>query len=134
MSLTAIREGLASRLGTIDGLRTAAYVPDQVAPPVAIPIPTGITFDTTFARGMDEYTFTVLVLVGSQSDRASQSLMDGYCAGSGSTSIKAAIEGDKTLGGSAFDCRVMEMRNYQQTPVGDQMYLSAEFTVQVYAQ
>jgi hypothetical protein len=44
------------------------------------------------------------------------------------------VEADKTLGGAAFDCRVMEMRNYQQTPVGDQMYLSAEFTVQVYAQ
>jgi hypothetical protein len=134
VSLSTLRDGLALNLSTIPGLRTAAYVPDQITPPVAIPIPTGMTFDSTFCRGMDEYAFTILVLVGSVSDRASQALMDGYCAASGSTSIKAAIEADKTLGGAAFDCRVQEMRNYQQTPVGDQMYLSAEFTVQVYAQ
>jgi hypothetical protein len=134
MSIFDIQDGLATRLATIDGLRTANYIPDQINPPVAIPIPTGITYDTTFARGMDEYAFTILVLVGAASDRTAQALMARYCAPSGAASIKAMVEADKTLGGAAFDCRVMEMRNYQQTPVGDQMYLSAEFTVQVYAQ
>ncbi len=134
MSLSEIRTGLSQRLGTISGLRSADYVPDQVSPPVAIPIPTGITFDSTFGRAMDEYAFTILVLVGMVSDRGAQKLMDRYSASSGDMSIKTAIEADKTLGGAAFDCRVTEMRNYQQTPIGDQMYLSAEFTVQVYAQ
>jgi hypothetical protein len=134
VTVSQLRAGLATRLATISGLRTSAYVPPDPMPPVAIVVPTGITFDSTFARGMDEYDFTILVLVGSVDDRTSQDRMDAYCDPSGSGSIKAAIEGDKTLGGVAFTCRVREMRNYQQTPVGDQMYLSAEFAVQVYSQ
>lgn len=134
MTVSAIRSGLATRLGTISGLRTSATVPESPDPPVAIVIPGSITFDTTFVRGMDEYEFTVLLLVGRVDSRTAQNSMDGYCNPSGATSIKAAIEGDKTLGGAAFDCRVTSMRNYQQTLVGDTSYLSAEFVVQVYAQ
>lgn len=134
MSVTQLRTGLATRLATITGLRTAAYVPPDPMPPVAIVIPTGITYDSTFSRGMDEYEFTILVLVGAVNDRTSQATMDAYCDPSGSGSIKTAIEADKTLGGYAFTCRVIEMRNYQQTPIGDQTYLSAEFVVQVFSQ
>ena len=134
MTVSAIRTGLATRLATISGLRTSAYVPDDPNPPVAIVIPQAVTFDSTFARAMDEYEFSILVLVGRVSDRMAQSNMDAYCNPSGASSIKAAVEGDKTLGGAAFDCRVTSIRNYAQTPVGDQMYLSAEFVVQVYAQ
>jgi len=134
VSVTSLRSGLATRLATITGLRTAAYVPPDPMPPVAIVIPTGITYDSTFARGMDEYEFTILVLVGAVNDRTSQATMDAYCDPSGSGSIKTAIEADKTLGGAAFTLRVREMRNYQQTPIGDQTYLTAEFVVQVYSQ
>lgn len=134
MTVSAIRSGLATRLATISGLRTAAVVPESPEPPVAIVIPGTITYDSTFARAMDEYEFTVLVLVGRVDSRTAQNLLDGYCNPSGSSSVKTAIEGDKTLGGAAFDCRVTSMRNYQQTPVGDITYLSAEFVVQVYAQ
>jgi len=134
VSVTTLRTGLATRLATITGLRTASYVPPDPMPPVAIVIPTGITYDSTFARGMDEYEFTILVLVGAIDDRTSQARMDGYCDPSGSGSIKTAIEADKTLGGACFTLRVREMRNYQQTPVGDMNYLSAEFAVQVYSQ
>jgi hypothetical protein len=134
VSVSSLRSGLSTRLATISGLRTSSYVIPDPMPPVAIVIPSGITFDSTFARGMDEYEFVVLVLVGSVDDRTSQDRMDAYCDPSGSGSIKAAIEGDKTLGGAAFTLRVREMRNYQQTPIGDQIYLSAEFVVQVYSQ
>lgn len=134
MTVSQLRSGLATRLATISGLRTSSFVPDSIDPPVAIVIPSTVTYDTTFARGMDEYEFIVLLLVGRVSDRTAQASMDAYCNPSGTSSVKAAIEADKTLGGYAFDCRVTSMRNYQQTPVGDQMYLSAEFVVQVYAQ
>lgn len=133
MTMNALRVGLATRLGTITGLRSYAYIPDDPNPPVAVIIPQGITYDTVMARGMDEYEFSVLVLGSRVSDRAGQLAMDAYCNPSGSSSIKAAIEGDKTLGGSAFDCRVREMRNLSQTTVGDQQFLSAEFVVTVYA-
>jgi hypothetical protein len=47
--------------------------------------------------------------------------------------VKAAIEKDKTLGGKAFDCRVTNLRSYQQLIVADVTYLAAEFVVQVFA-
>lgn len=129
-----MRIGIANNLSSISGLRTAATVPDDPKPPIAIVRPNSITFDTAFARGLDEYEFSVLLIVGRVDERSAQNNLDGYCAPSGSGSVKQAIESDKTLGGNAYDLRVREMRNYQQIAVGDVTYLSAEFVVQVFAQ
>lgn len=129
-----MRVGLASNLARISGLRTSATIPDDPHPPIAVVKPNSITYDLSFARGVDEYEFLVLVIVGRVDERTAQTRLDGYCAPSGDTSVKQAIESDKTLGGSAYDLRVREMRNYQQVTVGDVTYLSAEFVVQVFAQ
>jgi hypothetical protein len=40
------------------------------------------------------------------SERAGQDKLDAYLAGSGSSSIKTAIEGDRTLGGTVNTLRV----------------------------
>ena len=133
-NVSDLRNGLATNLATISGLRTAATVPDQINPPVAVVIPTSITYDTAFARtGGDEYEFSVMVIVGRVDERMAQNKLDAYCSGTGSQSIKAAIESDRTLGGKAFDCRVTSLRNYNQVSVADVTYLAAEFVVQVYA-
>jgi hypothetical protein len=134
MSVSLMRVGLASNLARISGLRTSATIPDDPHPPIAVVKPNSITYDLSFARGVDEYEFLVLVIVGRVDERTAQTRLDGYCAPSGDTSVKQAIESDKTLGGSAYDLRVREMRNYQQVTVGDVTYLSAEFVVQVFAQ
>lgn len=135
-TLSGLRSGLATRLATITGLRTSSFVPDDPKPPIAVIIPSSVSYDTTFGRGEDEYDFTILLLVSKVSDRNAQASMDAYCNPSGASSIKAAVEGDRTLGGTAFDCRVTEMRNYRQITVGDEgtQYLSAEFAVHVIAQ
>ncbi len=64
MSVTTLRAGLATNLATISGLRTAATVPDDPKPPIAIVAPVNIVYDTSFARGADTYEFSILVLVG----------------------------------------------------------------------
>jgi hypothetical protein len=132
-SITNIRTGLATRLATISGLRTAATMPDLPNPPIAIVIPDNINFDDTFHRGMDTLTFRIFLVVGRADERMAQNSLDGYCATSGASSIKAAIEGDKTLGGNAFDCRVTDMRNYGSVLISETTYLSCEFVVIVYA-
>lgn len=133
-NVSDLRNGLATNLATISGLRTAATVPDQINPPVAVVMPTSITYDTAFARtGGDEYEFSVMVIVGRVDERMAQNKLDAYCSGTGSQSIKAAIESNRTLGGKAFDCRVTSLRNYNQVSVADVTYLAAEFVVQVYA-
>ena len=134
-TMSDLRTGLATNLGTITGLRAYAYVPDDPKPPIAYVIPGGVTFDTAMGRGADTYDFTVKVIVGRWNERTAQSTLDGYCDPSSTTSIKRAIESDRQLGGEAFDLRVTALRNYGPIVLDDGVqYLSAEFAVQVIAQ
>jgi hypothetical protein len=132
-SLSDLRIGIATNLATIPGLRTTATIPDNPNPPVAIISPDSITYDSVFGRGMQEYSFTISVLVGLVAERSSQNKIDAYCSSTGASSIKLAVESDKSLGGKAFDVRVSEMRTYSSVSVGDVKYLAAEFIVLCYA-
>jgi hypothetical protein len=70
-TVSELRAGLATNLGTIAGLRTTATVPDQVNPPIAVIMPPTITYDLAFARsGGDEYEFIVMVIVGRVDERS----------------------------------------------------------------
>ena len=132
-SISTLRDKLATNLATISGLRTSAFMPDNPSPPIAIVMPSTINYDDVFKRGMQTYTFNILVIVGRVDERTAQNKLDAFCSSTGTSSIKLAIESDKTLGGNAFDVRVTEMRNYGQLPVGEVTYLTAEFTVLCYA-
>ena len=131
--LTDLRDGLVENLSTIVGLRVSAYTPDNPNPPIAVVMPSSVSYDDVFKGGMQTYVFNVLVIVGRVDERTAQSNLDAYVSSTGTSSIKLAIEGDKTLGGVVFDTRVTEMRNYGQLPVGEVTYLTAEFTVLCYA-
>ena len=132
-TMSNLRSALATRLATVSGLRTSATLPDQPTPPQAVVYPERVIYDTAMGRGSDEYTFVVIVIVGRIAERSAQTSLDAYCNPSGATSIKAAIEGDQTLGGNALDCRVTEMRGQGSLTVGDTTYLTAEFLVTVIA-
>lgn len=131
--LSTIRTNLAARIATISGLRTAATIPDQVNPPIAIVIPERLTYDDAYGKGLVTYSFLVQVIVGKVSERTSQNKIDGFINPTGATSIKAAIEGDKTLNGVVFDTRVTEVTGYSVVQVGDIAYMSCEFRVTVLA-
>jgi len=131
--LSEIRTGLANNLSSITGLRTAAVMPDNPSPPIAIITPDSINFDDTFQRGMQTYTFTVIVLVGRAAERSAQNALDAFCSSTGTSSIKLAIERDKTLGGKVYDLRVTNLRAYASIAVGEVNYLAAEFSVLCYA-
>jgi hypothetical protein len=132
-SISELRAGIKTNLATISGLRVSDFQPDNINPPVAIVFPQGVNYDDTFQRGMQTYTFVVQVVVGRQSERSGQNSIDAYCSSTGASSIKLAIESNKTLGGKAFDTRVTDMRNYGELLVGEVNYLSAEFVVLCYA-
>jgi hypothetical protein len=131
--VSELRTGLANNLATISGLRTTPTIPDNPNPPIAVILPQGVEYDNTFGRGMNTYTFAVTVIVGRVSERSGQNALDAYVSSTGSSSIKLAIESDKTLNGKAFDLRVTDSRNYGELTVGEVTYLSAEFTVLCYA-
>jgi hypothetical protein len=132
-SITDLRTGIATNLATITGLRTSPTLPDNPNPPIALVTPISVSFDDSFKRGMQTYTFVISVIVGRADERTAQNKLDGFVSSTGASSVKLAVESDKTLGGNAFDCRVTEMRNYGQLTIGDVIYLSAEFTVLCYA-
>lgn len=132
MSISLIRQALATNLGTIPGLRTAAEVPDLPNPPIAIVALNNVSYDRAYAQGMTSYTFTVTVIVGRVAEREAQRKLDSYIS-TGASSVKSAIESDSTLGGNAYDCRVVSMDSVGQLTISDNTYLAADFTVTVIA-
>lgn len=132
MSISLIRQGLAKNLGTIPGLRTAAEVPDLPNPPIAVVALQSVTYDRAYANGMTSYTFVITVIVGRVAERDAQRRLDTYIS-TGSSSVKYAVESDKTLGGNAYDCRVVSMDSVGSLTISDTTYLAADFTVTVIA-
>jgi len=132
MSITQIRSALATNLATISGLRTAAEIPDLPNPPIAVVSLDSVTYDQAYAKGMTTYTFTVTVIVGRSAEREAQRKLDGYIS-TGANSIKNAVESDKTLGGNAYDCRVVSMNSVGSVTISDTTYLAADFSVTVIA-
>lgn len=131
MTIQTIRQGIATNLATISGLRTSAFVPDNPTPPIAIVVPERVDFDTAMHRGLDTYSFKVLVIAQRASERSAQNTLDAFCDPTGATSVKAAIESDRTLGGACNDARVTDLTDYGPLTVGETQYLAATFTVTV---
>lgn len=132
MSITDIRDGIATNLATISGLRTSAELPDQPNPPIAVVQLNNVTYDQAFQNGLVLYNFTITVIVGRVAERVAQQRLNAY-ASTGTGGIKAALQSDKTLGGHAFDVKLQEMTNIGAITLGEQQYLAAEFAAIVYA-
>lgn len=134
-TVSELMTGLKDRLTTIDGLRASDYLPDNPTPPIAIPALQSITFHRASAGGAAVHEFTVTVVVGSASERTAQSRLDGFLSYGGSSSIRAAIEADPTLGGVAQTCVVESAGGIAAVEIGaaNSRYLIATFDVTVYA-
>jgi hypothetical protein len=132
LSIFDIRAGLATNLATISGLRTSVDIPDNPNPPIAVIGIENVQYDQSYQRGLVEYNFLVTVIASRASDRWAQRKLDEYTS-TGASSVKAAIESDKTLGGAAYDVRVIQMSNVGAVSLGEVSYLAADFAVTVYA-
>lgn len=129
MNVSTVMGQIGTRLRTISGLRVFDFPPDSLQPPAAVVAwPNVLTYDSTMARGADEATFEVHVLVGKAVDRSAQQQLSLYLDGSGSKSIKTAIEAG-TVGDSV---RVSSGAVSVMTVAGTD-YLAATFDVDVIA-
>ena len=131
--ISTIRDGLAANLATITGLRTAAQIPDQPNPPIAIVQLQRVAYDGAFKNGMTTYDFIVSVIVGRVAEREAGKRLDAFASSTGASSIKRAIESNRTLSGVVFDLRVSEMQNIGTVLLSDATYLAADFVVTVFA-
>lgn len=132
MAISDLRRGLANNLQTIKGLRVIETLPDVINPPMAMIGLDKIMYNRQNNAAMSEYTFKVTVVVGRVVERVAQNNLDVYVA-PGAGSIKEALESDRTLGGFAYDVYVGELSAYGSIQVNAIDYLSAEFSVQVFA-
>jgi hypothetical protein len=132
VSVAAIRDGLATNLATITGLRTVSTLPENPNPPIAVVAPSSISYDASMGRGLDTYNFTITVVVGRADGRSAQDKLDTYVSSSGSLSVKVAVESDRKLNGQCKDLRVTAMNSYGAITIGEVQYLAAEFDVVVY--
>lgn len=83
---------LADALNTIDELNVFSFPPRTAQPPFAFVNLPSVSYDLTFGRGTDRFTFEVYVCVGQQLDEASRDLLADYVSTSSDRSIKNAIE------------------------------------------
>ncbi len=104
---SAVRAGLVTRINTIAGLSALSHIPELVIPPMALVDQLEIDFDAANARGLDMAHVDVVVIVQRMDAQSGQTALDGYLSGTGATSIKTALEADRTLGGACSTLRVL---------------------------
>lgn len=132
-TVSQVADGLKARLATITGLRTFSYQPEQVNPPMAFPILESVEYHRAFGGGDVQMRWTVMTIVGRYLDRVAHANLDGYLSYSGATSLRAAIEGDTTLGGVAQTLIMDQGLSIGSLTVAEADFLSVSFSVLVHA-
>lgn len=130
-NVNGVRDALKANLQTITGLRVYDQIPDVVVPPCAIVGQLDFTFDIDNARGLDQASVDIFVLVQRISERAGQDKLDLLLAGSGSGSIKTALESDRTLGGLVDTLRVISADSGTYTS-GETSFLSYRYNLTIW--
>jgi len=131
IQITKVREALGKNIERGTGMRIYDKIPDVVVPPAAVVGQLDFTFDIDNARGLDQASVDIFVIVQRISERAGQDKLDQLLAGTGSKSIKTAIESDRTLGGLVNTLRVISAESGTYL-TGDQEFLSYRYNVTVW--
>lgn len=132
-TVSQVAEGIKTRLATVTGLRTFSYQPEQVNPPVAFPVLESIEYHGAMAGGNVRMRFNVMVIVGRYLDRVAHSNLDGYLSYDGATSLRAAIETDRTLGGVCQTLIMDSGLSVGTLVVAEAEFLSVSFSLLVHA-
>jgi hypothetical protein len=132
-TVTQIKQGIATALATIPGLRSYAVQPDNLNPPFAWPMLDTVTYNGAMRGGLITHVYTVTVVVGRAAERTAQNALDGYVSYDSATSIRAALEADRSLGGVVQNLLVESANNISTTEGNDTTYLMVDFRVVVYA-
>ena len=134
MNLDDIATALAEKLDTIPGLRVHSEVPQKINAPAAI-IGIGEGGWETFEDDM-QCNFGVLLLLSASNSKGSQKTLRDYCNGTGTLSIKAALEQDShdlllagVSTGANVHCQGFDAP--QEITLGGVVYIGVEFHISV---
>lgn len=129
MDIAAVMDEIADQLGTIAGLRVHAAPPGSIQPPAAVvSFPERIDFDATYGRGMDTLKLPVVLAVGRPTERSTRDAIAGYCAGSGSASVKAVLEEGVY---AEFDTVRVASVDFDVITIGAVDYMAAVFSLEI---
>ena len=131
-TVTEISDALKNALTVIPGLRVYDYLPDQINPPVGYVGIQSVNYLGAFRGGNPVHTYTITIVVGRVSERASQRALDDFLAYDGDRSVRAALEADPTLQGFIQTLVVVDGGNLSPLTMGDVTYVSIDFSVTVY--
>lgn len=131
-----IREGVATRLDTIAGLRVFSSVPGQFSPPAGIVGMPERPETESFGHGTDRWDLSIWIVVARQADAQSEKNLEGYLNPTGASSVRAAMYADKTLGSVVNDLFELsaEATNFVFGSSGNEVnYIGLEFIYKILA-
>lgn len=122
---TNLKTALSGIGGTI-----VEYVPDRVQPPAIILAMGSGTYQTDFDDSMTA-EWVAHLIVSRSDDRNAQKRLREHCAPTGTKSVRAAIEADRTLGGAVGDAAVVEWDVPSEIEIAGTTYVSVGFSIEV---
>lgn len=137
MNEDTVRTAIANAAATIPNLMVSSYFPDSIVPDHFVVAESERDFDRAMGRGMDVIEFTCRIFTPRADDMYAQKRLCEYTSGSGTRSLKAAIEAIRvcnggTAGSGAFDdLHVTRIQSHRLYPYGSVEYLGAEVIVRV---
>jgi len=129
MIVADVMQALADELDTIAGLRVYGHPPEEIHPPAAVvSYPDSITFDQTYARGMDRMEIPVVLLVKKVSARVARDDLTRFMDGTGTASVKTVLEAGTY---TEFDTIRVMTATVDIVEVAGIDYLAVTFTVDI---
>lgn len=139
MDVQAIHDAVAAKVQPLPGVLQALASPaGSINPPTWMPYDLTMDYSQTFrtaARaGMVANTFTYAMFVSQGFTEMGATALNGYLAPDGPSSVKAALEADKKLGGVVLGLVLLHTRGaYRLYEIGNNNYLGVLFDVQIWA-
>lgn len=130
-------QGLATAASSVTGLTTTPYVPDTVYEPHFYVGEFSVDFDQTFGRGTDQAIVECVILASRADDLTRASVLAQLLSGSGSLSIKTALEaargapGVGALSGACDDFHVIRIKGYGLYEHAGTSYIGAKFVLRI---
>ncbi len=127
MDLSVLMDELATAVRTVKGIQKSyAYPPEKVEPPAALVAwPTLVTYDQTYAGGMDQYEIPIYVVIGrSATIRSKRNQIADWLEGD----VKNAIESAEYTGNPVVKVTTAETDDVELSGV---TYLATLYEVQV---
>jgi len=133
MNLASLMQEIATRLGTVPGLRIHAQPPKTITPPAAIvSYPESVQYDQTYGRGMTRVeALKVWLVVGIVTDRAGRDSLSEYVSDEGEKSIKLCLEDYE---GETWDDLTVASVEFDVVTIAGVDYMAAGLTINLACQ